>query len=217
MRENERIKMPSKIKTILILAALAAIMINTSCTLKVSGFEIVSLQEKSWRTVCIYDDVDSRPKHWATPLKRTGLPNLFKVSEILYRGGQPKEEGFRALKQMGIKTIVDLRVKSRHVELIKSLGFKYIHISMTASRPKKETFKKYLDAVGDPENHPIFVHCHHGADRTGAAVALYRIKIEHWKPEDAITEMVLGCSHFHRKFAKILPRFVREFSKKNDD
>src|SRR5437588_10703335 len=38
-----------------------------------------------------------------------GLPNFAKVSDGLYRGAQPTREGFVALKQMGVKTVIDLR------------------------------------------------------------------------------------------------------------
>ena len=38
-----------------------------------------------------------------------GLKNFAKISNALYRGAQPGAEGFRTLKDMGVKTIVNLR------------------------------------------------------------------------------------------------------------
>lgn len=37
---------------------------------------------------------------------------------------------------------------------------------------------------------PILVHCWHGADRTGAVVALYRMVVQGWSRERAIGEML---------------------------
>lgn len=185
----------------------------TSCTLKIKGYEIVSLSEKSWRTPCIYNDHNTRPSHWAVSLKRNGLPNLYKVSGILYRGAQPNKEGIKALHELGIKTIINFRNSSKDLQLIKNypFKFKYFWLPMKAAQPDRQILKKFLDIVSNPENQPVFVHCLHGADRTGLAVALYRIKIEAWNPEDAINEMIMGCYHFHEPYASIFPSFIREF------
>jgi protein-tyrosine phosphatase len=37
---------------------------------------------------------------------------------------------------------------------------------------------------------PMLVHCLKGSDRTGAVVAAYRIMLENWSADDAISEMV---------------------------
>src|SRR5215208_1127404 len=37
------------------------------------------------------------------------LPNFHKVSERLYRGGQPRSGGIKRLAELGIKTIINLR------------------------------------------------------------------------------------------------------------
>ncbi len=65
--------------------------------------------------------------------------------------------------------------------------------------------------MSKPDLWPIFIHCKYGADRTGAAIALYRIKIENWKPHDAVVEMILGGYKFHRRYGKILPEFILDF------
>ena len=43
---------------------------------------------------------------------------------------------------------------------------------------------------------PVFVHCQRGADRTGLAVAVYRVAVEGWSKEKAIEEMVRGGYDF---------------------
>lgn len=43
----------------------------------------------------------------------------------------------------------------------------------------------------------VLIHCYHGADRTGASVAMYRIMFEHWPVEQALAEMKYGGFGFH--------------------
>lgn len=153
---------------------------------------------------------EARPEHWAEAIEREGLPNFYKVSDTLYRGAQPRKQGFEELKKLGIKTVVNLRRSSRERILAEEAGLKYYQIPMFAWFPKKKKFARFLDILSDPSNHPVFVHCKHGADRTGAAVAIYRIKIQNWDVEEAIYEMVNGGYNFHRIHGN-LKKFVRKF------
>jgi tyrosine-protein phosphatase SIW14 len=152
----------------------------------------------------------TRSEHWAIPIEQEGLPNLYKVSDALYRGAQPGKEAFAELKKLGIKTVVNLKRSNREQKYVEQAGLKYYNIPMFAFLPSKEKFARFLEIVSDPANQPVFVHCEHGADRTGAAVALYRIKIQHWDKEKAIDEMVNGGYNFHRIHGH-LKNFVRKF------
>ena len=60
----------------------------------------------------------NRPASWAQPVNISGVPNLYKVTDTIYRSAQPTAEGMQNLKAMGIKTIIDLRAfHSDHDEL----------------------------------------------------------------------------------------------------
>lgn len=146
---------------------------------------------------------------WATPIEREGLPNLHKVSEELYRGAQPTAEGMQELKKMGIKTVVNLRTFHSDRNEIGDTKLDYEHIRMTAWHPEEEDLLRFLQIVTDKARTPIFVHCKHGADRTGVMSAVYRIVIEGWTKEEAIQEMTKGGFGFH-KIWKNLIRFVED-------
>jgi protein tyrosine phosphatase (PTP) superfamily phosphohydrolase (DUF442 family) len=161
-------------------------------------------------TCCEPDITGPRPEQWATAVVQEGLPNLYRVSATLYRGAQPEKEGFSALKKMGIKTIVNFRTSNKDQKLFNNEDFYYYHLPMNAFFPQREKFLRFLEIVSDPDRQPVFVHCKHGADRTGAAVALYRIKIQKWDVEKAIDEMVNGGYHFH-KIHSHLKGFIRNF------
>jgi protein tyrosine/serine phosphatase len=64
-----------------------------------------------------------------------------------------------------------------------------------------------LRIMVDPANRPLMVHCQHGADRTGALVALYRIVVQGWSKEKAVLEMNQGGYH-HNALWRNLDRYV---------
>ena len=204
--------MTAKIKLLFSIVFVVFIISNFSC--RVAGFQLVSLSEKSLRAVSLYKNDKDRLEKWAKPLKKEGLPNLFKVSEKMYRGAQPEKEGFKELKKLGIKTIIDLTGSKKDKKYMKGYNFIYKKIPLTASVPDKKDFQSVVDLMLNSDLWPIFVHCKYGADRTGAIIALYRIKLENWKPHDAVVEMILGGHKFHRKYGKILPEFILDFDKK---
>ncbi len=71
------------------------------------------------------------------------------------------------------------------------------HIRMTTLDPDMDDVIRFLNIVTDSNNTPVFVHCQHGADRTGTICAIYRIIIQGWSREDAVEEMTKGGYGFH--------------------
>ena len=51
----------------------------------------------------------SRPAEWAQPIYREGVPNLFKVTDQVYRSAQPTAAGMNSLEAIGIRTVINLR------------------------------------------------------------------------------------------------------------
>jgi len=121
------------------------------------------------------------------------LPDFHQVNAQLYRGGQPKTSGLQKLKELGVKTVVNLRRKddlARAEETeARSLGLRYYGIALPDfSRPKDDEVQRVLEIIDAPENQPVFVHCHHGKDRTGTIVACYRISHDGWTAKQAKNE-----------------------------
>ena len=137
---------------------------------------------------CISAPVKEEP-YFAKRLELPGLANAAKVSENLYRGAAPSAQGLASLKALGIKTIVDFRETSAYSEEAHSLGFKYFRLPFGQTHPPSdEMIEKFFSIISAPDNCPVFVHCREGRDRTGAMIALYRIRYEGWKNEDAYNE-----------------------------
>jgi tyrosine-protein phosphatase SIW14 len=72
---------------------------------------------------------------------------------------------------------------------MKGLGLKYVEIETLATGIDQKEVVKFLKVVADPDNQPVFVHCRRGADRTGCAVAAYRVVEQGWPLDDALAEM----------------------------
>ena len=134
---------------------------------------------------------------WAVRMEKSGLPNLYRVADNLYRGAQPTAEGFRQLKAMGVKTVINLRPFYNDREKIAGMDLAYEEIPMNAWHAEDEDVVRFLKLVADRSRAPFFVHCEHGADRTGLLCAVYRIAIQGWTKDEAIAEMTQGGFGFH--------------------
>jgi protein tyrosine/serine phosphatase len=121
------------------------------------------------------------------------LPNFHKVSERLYRGAQPPKGGLKRLASMGIQTIVNLRGEDQNTlaeqREARALGLNYYALPMGGlSRPSDSQVEQALAIINNPENGVVFVHCKHGADRTGVIIACYRMTRENLSAEQAREE-----------------------------
>lgn len=153
-----------------------------------------------------------RDPRWAEPLAVAGLPNLARIEPDLYRGAQPEPAGFAALRDMGMKTIIDLRKDHSDRGDVAAAGlpegaFDLVAIPTLASRVGVGDVRAFLAVAADPAKRPLFFHCKHGADRTGAMAAAYRVVVQGWTPDDAIAEMTGGGFGFHAIF-RGLPELV---------
>ena len=128
----------------------------------------------------------------ATPL--AGVGNFEKVSDHVYRGAQPTDEGFRSLAKLGVATVIDLQPygDSRSLaeeKAVKADGMQYINLGMHGMEtPSDVTVAKVLAILESTQGGPVFVHCHRGADRTGGIIAVYRIEHDHWDNAKALKE-----------------------------
>jgi protein tyrosine/serine phosphatase len=119
-----------------------------------------------------------------------GLSNVGRVSLDIYRGAQPEREGYATLKNMGIRTVVNLRSRHSEQEEVKAAGMRSVEIPINAFKGlNSEVIDKVINVMTNPEYHPVFIHCKLGEDRTGALVAIYRMDVEGWTVSEAETEM----------------------------
>jgi|GEM_PF-844413 len=135
-----------------------------------------------------------------------GFKNLYKVNEQLFRSDQPNVAGMKALEQMGIKTIIDLRHYRNDKREARNTRLALLHYPINTRNISYEDLLKVLILIEKSEK-PVLVHCWHGSDRTGSIVAAYRIVHDGWTKEQAIQEFTDNNYGYHEKwFPNILVR-----------
>lgn len=147
-------------------------------------------------------------------MKARGVPNFGAVTPNLYRGGQPSPEGLQALKDVGVSLVVDLRGSASKDEEAQAakLGMQYVSIPSHCPFPKDEPFAKFLRVLRENTGKKAFVHCRLGDDRTGMAVAAYRMAEEGWSAEEAMKEMkAFGFSTMHHAMCPGLADYEESF------
>lgn len=169
------------------------------------------------------------------------ITNFHSFGTGLYRGARPNSEGLSALKQMGVKTIINLqggdlnnptyRWIVSQMELgeapqaiqaeknaTQNLGMNFVNVPLDSLSPVSKQEGQQIGALirlmNDPQNQPFFIHCEHGADRTGLVVALYRVYFQNWTAQAAHDEMeAMGHDALHSVFTHELDEFYWDATK----
>ncbi len=130
-----------------------------------------------------------------------GLGNVGWVAPGIFRGAQPRSEGFETLRRLGIRTVINLRPGRDERAKVEAAGMRLVHIPMKAEDVKSESVRKVLSVMTDPANQPVFVHCKRGKHRAGVVMAVFRMEKEGWSRKEAKAEMrVFG---YNEAFARL--------------
>jgi len=150
----------------------------------------------------------------ATRLNGKGIPNFGKVTANFYRGGQPAADGLVTLKNLGVEVVIDLRGSASDTEqaAVTKLGMQYISIPSHCPFPSDKPWATFLKVMRENRDKKVFVHCRLGDDRTGLAVATYRISEEHWSVKETRHEMrVFGFTGVHHVICMGMDEYVKGF------
>jgi protein tyrosine phosphatase (PTP) superfamily phosphohydrolase (DUF442 family) len=135
----------------------------------------------------------------AVAIAKVAIERFLQIDVKLFRGAQPDAGGLQQLQALGVTTVINLRSEEDAAKLdeqrvVESLGMRYVSLPIkdgnffTRSRIiPDEAVRKFFEAI-DAAPGPVFVHCHRGADRTGALVAMYRIARHNWDNQRAYDE-----------------------------
>ena len=144
-----------------------------------------------------------------------GVPSAAQVNEHLYRGAQPRSPGVRALKAIGVNTIVDLRDEEKtkiawEQHTTEGLGMRFLNIPVNGwAPPSDQQVALFLAIFRENPEAKVFVHCHFGDDRTGVFVAAYRMAFEKVSSREALREM--NQFGFNWMWHRNMSAFVRAF------
>ena len=162
--------------------------------------------------------VQARAADASPPIER-----FFQVDGRLFRGAQPDTAGFKYLRDLGVRTIINLRLakdaeRLKEREIVESLGMKYVNIPIEdgnfftrSRRSPPEAIRSFFEVIDASDSGTVFVHCHRGADRTGALVSFYRIVRHHWDGVRAYAEArQIGVRSRYRGLQQQIEEFGRQ-------
>ncbi|MBC7478239.1 MAG: tyrosine-protein phosphatase, partial [Pseudorhodobacter sp.] len=117
----------------------------------------------------------------------------------------------RQAEALGIRTVISLRQTVDDGPLAAGTRLVLHRVPMKSRCVAELGGSKIVQALQllfrGLESGPVLVHCHHGADRTGLIVALYRMVAQGWSRDAAAAELVAGGYGFHPIWANI-PRYL---------
>lgn len=147
----------------------------------------------------------------------TSIANFDQVSGSVFRGAAPGHDGMARLAATGFKTVVDLRMNGLGTLMeereAKELGLNYVHMPLTFNKPSLDKVAHFMNIIQDKKNQPVFVHCRHGADRTGTLFGIMRLTQDKWSFDRTYQEM---REHHFKPWFQNLKNMVASFSKQEN-
>lgn len=121
-----------------------------------------------------------------------GIRNFGRVNPALFRGAQPDEQSMANLARLGVRTVINLRMPADtwpgEEAAARAHGLTDLNVPLPGlSAPTDAQVAQVLALIATSPS-PVFVHCEHGADRTGTIIACYRIQHDGWTADQAFAE-----------------------------
>ncbi|WP_040609200.1 tyrosine-protein phosphatase [Pseudooceanicola batsensis] len=145
--------------------------------------------------------------------------NLHEVAPGVWRSNHPNERRFTRYRDMGIRTILNLRGAEDNVtyrweeRLCAEHGIRLHAVRLDARRaPQVEPIQQVLAVLRQAER-PLLFHCKSGADRAGLVSALYLLVIE-GQPADIARKMLSRrFLHFRSSMTGVLDHFLESYAR----
>ena len=147
--------------------------------------------------------IAERPAQWAVPVTLEGVPNLHRITPMLYRSEQPTPLGMKNLEKLGIRTVINLRYFNNDEDEVRGTSLRTEQTRILTWRVGDKHVIEVMRMLKDTGNGPFLIHCQHGADRTGLMSAMYRVLEQGWSPADALAELTEGGYGYHSMWKNI--------------
>ncbi|WP_072391388.1 sulfur transferase domain-containing protein [Hyphomicrobium sp. CS1GBMeth3] len=148
---------------------------------------------------------------------RLMFPNRHRLSEETWRAAQPLPHQIRDLKRRGIRTIVNLRGRTRSSTYVferaasRKAGLNLVDFRVRSrAAPTRAEVLAARDLFANVE-YPMLMHCKSGADRVGLMSVLY-LHTRHGAPiSDARRQLSLRYGHIRQADTGILDLFFDSY------
>lgn len=153
---------------------------------------------------------------------RLAFKNFRPVGEGMWRGNQPSPARMKALKEMGFRTILNLRgtQPGRHYYDLehhtgRALGLEVVDLPWgSREAPYVERIEQLIE-VFDRIEYPAFMHCKSGADRAGIVAVLYKLLHEKVPFEEAVEQLSFKYGHVRQGKTGMLDHFFDLYRERN--
>jgi uncharacterized protein (TIGR01244 family) len=123
-----------------------------------------------------------------------GIRNFTRVDATVGCAGATSSAALAELKRQGFAAVVNLRLASEptadvyaSMEAASRVGLRYIHLPFDSGKPDPAVADRFLAAVTDRANQPVFIHCG-GGGRAGALWFVKRVVVDRWPEDRAMAE-----------------------------
>ena len=107
------------------------------------------------------------------PARSDVVPNYVLIAPGVAGGGQPGLEALPRIKELGFRTVINLRTEGERGYLaeeeaaLKAAGVRYVHVPLTAATLSSADVAAVRAVLEDPAAAPVLIHCTSG-NRVGA-------------------------------------------------
>ncbi len=144
------------------------------------------------------DSNGQRPPQWATPVGNQY--NLNQMTPTLYRSTLPDRDAVPMLLKLNITTVINFQPEADS-SWLKNPDIKQVQLPYRIGHVDDADVLTVLRAIRDAEDQgSVLIHDRQGTERTGLMAAMYRVVVQGWTKEEALSEMMMGgfgeSSHF---------------------
>lgn len=157
------------------------------------------------------------PKERGVYLVKEGMPkNTRHLKEGYWIGALPDINNIQPMKDHGIKIILTVTNPKRSwnpvKQKIQELEIEHIIVPIGSNFPKATSF---YNKLLEYEPNEIFVHCDHGADRSGTIIAYLLARRNHWAIQRALLAMVNPSKVDVNELKKVLKQYGYEITQED--
>lgn len=135
--------------------------------------------------------------------------NFYQVDGKIWRSAQPRALQVRMLEKQGFTDLLSLRRLHDDEKIAETLSMRTHHVPMRAGDLEQNDICQAL-RIMDRTQGKLLVHCWHGADRTGAVIASYRMVRQDWTADRAIAELHDPRYGHHASIYPQIETFLRQ-------
>lgn len=123
-----------------------------------------------------------------------GIINFGYLGKTVACAGATAPAALAEVRKLGYASVINLRVATEagaeiaaSAAAAKAAGLTFIHLPFDASAPDPMLVDRFLAAVTEPKNQPVFIHCA-SANRAAALWMIKRMVVDRWDEERAAAE-----------------------------